>query len=279
MTTRARTNRILVVTPTLGDSPFLDQTVASVAAQSAHVLHVMVAPLDKVTFLQRRFPHVHVCRDAGKESGVYGAINAGLATAAREAWEWFTYINDDDKLLPGFSTMFAREVTRQPADVIYGDVELVDEEGRLVSRITTERRPAWIPPLLQQGISPLMQQGTLFRRAVVERHGSFDTRYRLCADLDFWLRAYAADARFRAHPIRVAQFRLRRGQLSGNTAVTEREQTEIVARHLPHPSSPLQLRIARWRYRWCNLPRYVARVRARGFRTSYEVLQTEGARQ
>jgi hypothetical protein len=112
----------------------------------------------------------------------------------------------------------------------------------------------------------------LFRRATVERLQGFNTRYRLCADLDFWLRAFASAARFRSHPIRVAQFRLRRGQLSGNTATTEWEQADIVARHLPGRIPGVVRHFARLRYRWCNLPRYVARVRTRGFVSSYELL-------
>ncbi|MGH7956238.1 MAG: glycosyltransferase [Opitutaceae bacterium] len=266
--------RILVVTPTLGDSPFLDETVQSVSVQSANIVHVIVAPAEKLLSLQARFPNAHVGADQGKTGGIYGALNAGLA-AAPGGWDWFTYINDDDALLPGFSAMAAREIDASgPADVAYGDVELIDEEGRRISCVTTERRPGWIPALVQQGISPLIQQGMLFRRALVERLRGFNTRYRLCADLDFWLRAYADSARFRFHRARVARFRLRRGQLSGNTAITEFEQAEIVARHLPCAVSPARKMIARLRYRWCNLPRYVARVRSRGFYTSYELLKT-----
>jgi GT2 family glycosyltransferase len=266
------------VTPTLGDSPFLAETVASVAAQSAVITHVLVAPEAKVTALRARFPHVRVCRDAGKEGGIYGALNAALRATTGE-WDWFTYINDDDALLPGFSAMLARAVEVDgPADVVYGDVELVDEGGARISRITIERTPSWLPALLQQGISPLMQQGMLFRRAVVSRLRGFDLHYRLCADLDFWLRAYVGGARFRSHRFHVAQFRLRRGQLSGNTAMTEREQTAIVAKHLPHPVPALRRQVARWRYRFYNLPRYVARLRTRGFHTSYELLEAEGVR-
>jgi GT2 family glycosyltransferase len=276
--TPSRTQRILVVTPTLGDSPFLDETVSSVAAQAAEIVHFMAAPADQVARLQARFPHVHVCADQGRTGGIYGALNAGLAAAPAD-WDWFTYINDDDALLPGFSAMAAREAaTVEPADVAYGDVELIAENGRRISRITSERRPAWIPALLQQGISPLIQQGMLFRREWVRRLRGFDARYRLCADLDFWVRAYAGGARFRAHRVRVAQFRLRRGQLSGNTSVTEAEQSQIVARHLPRTISPMARGVARMRYRWCNLPRYLERVWSRGFQTSYELLQTGEAR-
>jgi hypothetical protein len=275
--TTAHSHRILVVTPTLGDSPFLGHTVATVTAQPLDILHVMVTPADKVAALQIRFPHARVCRDGGKTGGVYGALNAAL-DCTRGAWDWFTYINDDDALLPGFAAMVSAECDASPTpDVIYGDVELVDENGRRVSRVTIERNPAWIPALLQQGISPLMQQGMLFRRAVVERLQGFDTRYRLCADLDFWLRAYASGACFRSGRERVGQFRLRGGQLSANTALTEREQAAIVARHLPRAVSMLRRGSARWRYRWCNLPRYIGRLRRRGFHTSYELLQTEEA--
>jgi GT2 family glycosyltransferase len=265
--------RILVVTPTLGDSVFLDETVSSVGTQLLDILHVISAPAEKQRILQARFPHAVVVPDGGKAGGIYGALNAALAHVTA-GWDWFTYINDDDILLPGFSEVFyrhMRSVASQP--VIYGDVDLVDENGRTISRVTTERDPAWIPALLQQGISPLMQQGMLFRRDVVRKLKGFDLRYRLCADLDFWLRAYAGGSKFRYYPTRVAQFRLRSGQLSGNTAATRHEQDEIVKRHLPIPITPWYVRYARWRYRAFNLPRYLERTRTRGFRTSYQLLR------
>ncbi|HTB79464.1 MAG TPA: glycosyltransferase [Opitutaceae bacterium] len=268
--------RILVVTPTLGESVFLDRTMDSVAMQPLDIIHVISAPAKKQRALQVRFPHARVVIDNGKEGGIYGAINAALTQTTGE-WDWFTYINDDDLLLPGFSEVFYRHLRSAASEpVIYGDVALIDERDRKISLVTTERNPVWIPALLQQGISPLMQQGMLFRRETVRRLQEFDTRYRLCADLDFWLRAYAAGEEFRYYPTCVAQFRVRGGQLSGNTALTMREQEEIISRHLPVPVSRLKRQVARWRYRTCNLPRYMARVRSRGFRTSYQLLQ-EGA--
>lgn len=271
--------RILVVTPTLGESAFLDRTVASVMAQPLDLVHVIAAPPAKLAALQARFPRSRAVPDAGRDGGIYGALNAALAAAGDE-WDWFTYINDDDALLPGFGSVFFHQVIAEfPGSVAYGDVDLIDENDRVLSQVTVERTPEWIPALLQQGISPLMQQGMLFRRGLVRRLGGFDLRYRLCADLDFWLRAYVGRAGFRHFPVRIAQFRLRGGQLSGHTAETEREQAEIVRRHLPAPVSMPRRQWARWRYRACNLPRYVERVRARGWRTSYRLLRGEGAPQ
>ncbi len=265
--------RILVVTPTLGDSEFLADAVASVAGQELDIRHVLAAPAGRVAALQARFPDTCVVPDAGKAGGIYGALNAALG-GVLDRWDWFSYINDDDRLLPGFARAFLRHVRApRPETVIYGDVDLIDSRSRVLSRVTVESDPAWFPALLQQGISPLMQQGMLLRRDTVHRLGGFNPRYRLCADLDLWLRAYVAGAGFRYHPVRVAQFRLRGGQLSGATAVTEREQAEIVRRHLPQAVAAPRKKFARWRYRLCNLPRYLARVRSRGWRTSYQLLQ------
>lgn len=265
-------HRLLVVTPTLGLSPWLGETVASVAAQSLDLDHVLVSPLPQQRALQNRFPDTHVVPDAGKAGGIYGALNAALEQSPAD-WDWFTYINDDDTLLPGFRDVFLRHVhSAKPAPVVYGDVALITEQGQEVSHITVERNPARIPALLQQGISPLMQQGMLFRRDAVLRLRGFDLRYRLCADLDFWLRALVNGERFHYYPERVAQFRLRDGQLSGDTRTTELEQSDIVRRLLPTPVSTLRKLWARWRYRVGNLPRYLARFRTRGFRTSYEIL-------
>ena len=264
---------LLVVTPTLGDSRYLDQTVDSVRAQPLTIRHVLAVPAARVAALQERYPHTLVVPDVGKAGAIYGALNAALAQVP-DGWDWFTYINDDDLLLPGFGEMARRHFDlAQPAPVTYGDVGLIDDDDRPLGRITVAPDPRWIPALLQQGISPVMQQGMLFHRDTVAWLRGFDLHYRLCADLDFWLRACAAGHRLRYYPVPVAQFRLRRGQLSGATALTEREQEEIVQRLYPARLPAWQRQATRLRYRLHNLPRYLERFRARGIRTSYEMLQ------
>jgi hypothetical protein len=266
--------KILVVTPTLGACPHLGETLAGIASTGLPVLHVLATPGEKVAALAARCPGTRVVADKGRVQGLYGALNAALEAFPR-GWGWFTYINDDDVLLPGFGELARRHLRAAgPESVAYGDVEVIREDGRLVSRVTTERSPGWIPALLQQGISPLMQQGMLFRRQTVERLGRFDTRYRLCADLDFWLRAYASGERFRHYRLPVARFRLRGGQLSSDTSRTIREQDEIVARHLPAKVPGAVKAFARWRYRVCNLPRYIERIRSSGLSTSYQLLRS-----
>jgi hypothetical protein len=268
--------RLLVVTPTLGVSTYLDETVRGVTSLQIPFLHVLSCPRPVVAQLQERFPHATVIADAGKEAGLYGAINVALQ-AAGEDWQWFTYINDDDELAPSFSKVAQLHFAKaDPEPVVYGNVRVIDESGGTISLLTTENSPRFIPALLCAGISPLNQQGMLFRRDVVQELGEFNTKYRICADLDFWARALAAGHRFRYYPVEVGRFRIRRGQISGDVNLTSREQDEIARRLFPKAGGALNQFIAKWRYRLRNLPRYLSRGRTVGWVSSYQILSQGG---
>lgn len=263
--------RLLVVTPTLGVSEYLEMAVGSVTNLPLPVLHMLSVPEPMVEPMKARFPRALVVKDAGKQDGIYGAINAAIH-AAPAGWDWFTYINDDDALAPDFARMYEEHTARaRPEPVTYGNVRLINESGSTISFLTTERTPSFIPALLHAQISPLNQQGMLFRRDVVQALGKFNLDFRLCADLDFWARAMAAGFAFRHYPLEVGQFRIRRGQLSGDISQTLREQNEIVHRTFPK-MNPILQRLAKWRYRFMNLPRYLARARTVGWTSSYRLL-------
>lgn len=265
-------HKLLVLTPTLGRSDFLDETRESVAKLGAGVLHVMVCPQDRVADLQRRFPACRVVADAGSAGGIYGALNAGLS-AFPDGWDWFTYINDDDTLGPEFGIMLDAHLSQdQPEDVTYGNVRLINEKSAPFGYVTTERNPRYLTNILHQHISPLNQQGMLFSHAAVKSLGVFDLRYKLCADLDFWVRAYSAERPFRYYPLEVGRFRVRAGQLSGDVGLTRLEFAYVVKRNLPSPPRGTILRLARLRYRLLNLPRYLMRFWRVGWKTSEEVL-------
>lgn len=269
--------RLLVVTPTLGVSTYLDRTVEGILALPVPFIHVLVCPEPVVATLQQRFPHATVLADAGKAAGLYGAINVALEKV--EGWDWFTYINDDDELGPDFGQV-AKEhfATSTPAEVVYGEVRIIDEEGGTISFLTLERDLANIPALLRAGISPLSQQGMLFHRDVVRELVGFNTKYRICADLDFWARALASGRSFRYYAKEMGRFRIRRGQISGDVSLTTREQDEIACRLFPKAGGALARALAKWRFRLRNLPRYLARSRTVGWISSNQILAGGGQR-
>jgi glycosyltransferase involved in cell wall biosynthesis len=265
--------RVFIITPTLGTSQYLDRTLAGVRRLGCEVDHLLVCPAAKVQELATRYPGLRVVEDQGKAGGIYGALNAGLKNAP-ERYDWFTYINDDDELGPDFGAVVEKHSRRaEPEPVVYGDVRRIGEANESLGFITVEKRPRYLPALLHAGISPLNQQGMLFAREVVERLREFDLRYRLCADLDFWVRAFAAGFSFRYVSRELGQFRIRQGQLSGDISLTRAEMKEIATRHLATRGASRWARAAaRVQYRLSNLPRYAGRVRHTGLQTAEATL-------
>lgn len=250
---------LLLLTPTLGCSSWLPETIetAASAAKDVPMQQVLVAPPDAVEALQLRWPVLKVLADA-PGGGVYGAINAGAAAVGD--WRWLTWINDDDRLLPGFAELWRRvQAAPDSADVWYGDVDYIDEAGTQIAAMPVCRQPADVPALLASGVAPFSQQGALISAELWRRLGGIDASLRIAGDLDFWVRAASIGARFRYCPSTVAEFRIRAGQLSSEVGRAEAEIATVLGRR--------DLRVGRWRarlavarFRSRNLLRILARV-------------------
>lgn len=261
--------RLLVVTPTLGQSPWLADTVASVARLSFPCVHALVAPARVGAELQERFPAVTVVAEPG--GGMYAAINAGLAAGG--AWDAFTYINDDDLLLPGFAAVVDRARTREPR-VVYGGVRLINTHGRRTGSIPISPLPRLNRLLYAQRVEPVYQHGTVATRAVLDRMGPFDESLRFCGDSEFLARACVTGIPFVCATSRpVAAFRLRAGQLTKNLPAMLEEHHRLYAKlRLPAERLTWRHRAARLLFLAANSPVYVDRIRRHGFISFGEVL-------
>lgn len=267
--------KILVVTPTLGQSPWLAETVASVAALPLGCTHVLVAPATTVPALAARFPRTTVVPEPG--GGMYAAINAGLA--ATRDWDAFTYINDDDLLLPNFAVVAraAGNASGQPL-FVYGGVRLIDERGRRLGAIPVSPWPALNRALYAQRLEPVYQHGTLVTRAATDALGGFDASLRFCGDSEFLARANVTGVPFtHVGGAAVAAFRLRPGQLTKNRAALSAERTQVDKKlGLLAPRLTANHRWARCVFRLANLGIYAERVARHGFISFDELLERTG---
>jgi hypothetical protein len=261
--------QVLVVTPTLGQSPWLELTVGSVARLPFPCAHVLVAPAAAVPGLAARFPLTRVVPEPG--GGMYAAINAGLA--AVENWRAFTYINDDDLLLPGFAKVMALARTDQ-ARIVYGGVRLINTHGKRLGAIPTSPFPSLNRLLYAQEVEPVYQHGTVATRAAVEKSGAFDATYRFCGDSEFLARACVNGVPFvRATKGVVAAFRLRAGQLTKNLPVMQEEHLRLYRKLRLQPDRfTARHRLARLAFLAANTPIYLERIARFGFIGFGEVL-------
>jgi hypothetical protein len=202
---------------------------------------------------------------------MYAAINAGLAAVSD--WDAFTYINDDDALLPGFGQVLACVDPRE-AMVVYGGVRLINTEGKRIGAIPISPFPSLNRLLYAQRTEPVFQHGTVATRAVVTKFGDFDATLRFCGDSEFLSRCCVSGVRFIcAQKGVVAAFRLRAGQLTKNLPVMLAEHHRVYDKHrLPAERITLKHRWARLVFRVVNLPVYAERIARHGFITFGEQL-------
>jgi hypothetical protein len=249
----------LVVTPTLGNSRYLGATIESVRAVGQGIRHVLVAPPARVSEIRTRYPSLEVIAEP-VGAGLYGALNWAISTV--EGWDWFTYINDDDCLLPGFARVVADHLSIPEQRIAYADVMYRGAQGSDLGLMPTERNPRQLRAAISSGVIPLTQQGTLISRGDLASLGGFDTRFKLAADFDLWVRALAAGLSFRYYNEVAASFRLRPGQLSGNVALSWAE-AEASRRLLGRPHA-IQRALSKSRFYGRNVFRYMRRVQATG---------------
>jgi hypothetical protein len=255
--------KLRVVIATRGNSPFFKEAVASIKSACPEAGQVMVCPAAGVPSIAAGAGAV-VLPETG--TGLYAALNQGWRAPGE--WEAFTWLNDDDLLLaPGFGGLL-EALARQPGvEVAYGRVQLIGARGETIGSHPVARRGSDLPALLARGIMPLAQPGTVIRRSLIERLGGFDETFRSAGDLDFFVRALVAGARFAFINARVANFRLHAGQLSKHRAEVEAETARAVR---PLAGTPRRL-AALLRFRLGNAGAYCDRVRRHGFRSMREL--------
>jgi glycosyltransferase involved in cell wall biosynthesis len=183
---------VSVVTPTLNQAAFLERTLRSVREQRYRAVeHIVIdgGSTDGTLDILRREGDQGTIRWISEaDSGMYDAINKGLALASGEV---LAYLNSDDVYLPwAIETTLGVFQARPGVDLVFGDGIKIEED-------TGVQRLRLFPPFDRVSLAnyeSIMQPAVFWRRRLFERLGGFDSSMRYVADLDYWLRAAAAGA-------------------------------------------------------------------------------------
>lgn len=184
---------VSVVTVCLNERRGLERTIESVRAQTFTAWELLVVDggsQDGSLEVLERHRDVVAWSTSGRDGGVYDAQNRG----ARQArGEWLSFLNAGD----AFASPDALEralARADGADVLYGDV--------IWEKPTGERLLSPQPEHLSLAFfmrTALPHQATLVRRGVFERHGPFDTSFRIAADHAFFLNAIVVNGAAARH--------------------------------------------------------------------------------
>lgn len=214
-----------VITVALNSAKHIRGAIESVIAQECHGLQYIVidgkSTDDTVAIAESYRPMLgdRLIVISEKDSGLYDAMNKGIALATGDV---IGILNSDDRYLPGALRAVEQAFLGADADIAYGNVEMVDEEG------------SWIHRPSLAGMRDRMTLGhpaCFVRRTAYQRWGAFDTRYRFNADYDLLLRCHLAGARFVHVDETLARFHSG-GLSSGSFEKRRREVYDIHRRHL-----------------------------------------------
>jgi carbamoyltransferase len=197
---------ISIVTPSLDQARFLEDTIRSVLDQGYPSLEYVVQDGGSEDgtreILERYSDHLHHWESA-PDSGQAQALNRGFAHTSGEI---MAYLNSDDLLLPGALAYVAGYLRRQPAvDVAYGHRVLIDEAGREIGRQVIPRHDDAV--LSWADFIP--QETVFWRRTAWEAAGAgFDETFRNAIDWDLLVRLREVGARMVRLPRFLGAFRV-----------------------------------------------------------------------
>lgn len=110
------------------------------------------------------------------DTGIYDAWNKGVARARGDL---LMFIGADDRVGEGWLEACAAAL---PADILYGDLEILDAEGRFISRVSARPWDVIEPDMKFRMVLP--HPGLAHHRRLFEGR-SFDTSFSIAGDFHF----------------------------------------------------------------------------------------------
>lgn len=182
--------KISVVTAVFNRVGTIGDAIRSVQGQDfSHVQHVIQdgGSSDGTLETVRRMANDSTRLVSEPDGGIYDAINRGIARATGDVIGLMH--SDDTFATPGVLSRVVAAFQDPAVDGVYGDLQYVSasEPNKVVRHW---RSGEYRPSMLKRGWMP--PHPTLYlRREVFERHGLYDTSFRIAADYDAMLRYLA----------------------------------------------------------------------------------------
>lgn len=183
---------VSVLMPSLNPGPYLDEAIASALAQpELHELLIADGGSDSATLAcleawARRDTRLRWWSQADR--GPADALNEALA---RSNGDWIGWLNADDLYQPGALGRALALLEHEPQwRMVYGHGQHIDAAGQFLE-LYPSRLPEEGITAFQDGCG-ICQPTVLMHRGFLDQIGGFDPKWRVCFDLDLWLRAFAA---------------------------------------------------------------------------------------
>ena len=223
--------KLAIITICYNDRIGLERTLASVLAQKVKGLeHIVIdgGSTDGGLEVIHQYADRLAYWVSEPDAGIYHAQNKGWRRATAP---WVLFLNAGDQFdAPDVLERVFPRLDCTSADLLYGDLRLVDDKGAdVVKEYPAHLTSAW---LMKESL-PHPSQFT--RLTQLNELGGFDTRYRITADHELLARAYW-QRRIRTEKLPLVVSRFDTGGISSDPRNQEQlrvERKEIQRRHAP----------------------------------------------
>ena len=175
--------KVSIVTPSFNQAKFLPETLRSVGEQMyPGIEHIVVdgGSTDGSVDILRAASGIQWVSE--RDRGQVDALNKGFDMATGDILAW---LNSDDTMNRDTVSTAVAALDRTKADLVYGDLDIVDEDGRLI------RKFYGVPHdfrILLCGINYIGQQTVFFRRTLLRCAGPLREDLDNAFDYELWLR-------------------------------------------------------------------------------------------
>jgi glycosyltransferase involved in cell wall biosynthesis len=225
-----------IITVTYNAAQVLEDTIQSVITQTYKgVEYIIIDGGSKdgtLDIINRYKTHIHTVISE-PDKGLYDAMNKGIRVATGD---YICFLNagdalhEDDTLL-----LMVHSITGEVLpDVLYGETQLVDEEGHFVRmrRLSAPEQLTW--KSFQKGML-VCHQAFFARRELVE---PYDLHYRFSADFDWCIRIMKKSHNLHNTHLTLIDY-LNEGMTTRNHKASLKERFHIMCKHYGYVSTVL----------------------------------------
>ncbi len=178
--------KISIITVCLNSEETIEETIKSVINQKLADIEYIVIDgdsQDRTLSIIKSYKHLISRILSEKDEGIYDAMNKGINISSGD---YIYFLNADDYLINDF---VIQEVTQflsdNPAfDVVYGNIQV-----RHLHQKPSLHQPPLPDKILHELIcNALPHQATFARRSILKKMGGFNSKFKIAADYDWFLR-------------------------------------------------------------------------------------------
>jgi glycosyltransferase involved in cell wall biosynthesis len=227
---------ISIITPSLNQGEFIEETILSVLSQDYPCLEYLVmdgSSSDNTIMVLEKYSE-KIKWISEPDSGQTNAINKGFQLTNGSI---VGYLNADDILLPGSLWEIAKTFTNHPGTMwVTGKCRIINEKNNEIRKLITGYKNIlrWFGCFsLVVMTNYLSQPSTFWRREVLAEAGFLDENLHYVMDYEYWLRLYS-----RYSPVFIpdylASFKIHQSSKTTSTGhrdVYIEEESYVIRRH------------------------------------------------